>query len=225
GTAPGGGTAYLPPIAPSDFIDVSSHQSWLTQADYKAMYAAGIKTAVIKLSEYTTYKNPFAATQISYARNAGMKIAAYHYAWFTNPSEAANEAKYFANYAKALGLPSDTLMVDDYEEGYAVNSAGDKVADLNAFRNTLAQQGYPNVINYSYKAITGLDNIVDTNRISTKDIWMAQYPNEANPAAARALQYNSEFAAWQYSASKYFTGLSQNKPLDISIDYTGRFTN
>lgn len=225
GTAPGGGTAYLPPIAPSDFIDVSSHQSWLTQADYKAMYAAGIKTAVIKLSEYTTYKNPYAATQISYARNAGMKIAAYHYAWFTNSTEAAIEATYFANYAKVLGLPSDTVMVDDYEEGYAVNSSGDKVADLNAFRNTLAQQGYSNVVNYSYKAITGSGNIVDTDRLNTKDIWLAQYPNEANPAAARALQYNSEFAAWQYSASKYFTGLSQNKPLDISIDYTGRFTN
>ena len=189
------------------------------------MYAAVIKTAVIKLSEYTTYKNPYAATQISYARNAGMKIAAYHYAWFTNSTEAAIEATYFANYAKVLGLPSDTVMVDDYEEGYAVNSSGDKVADLNAFRNTLAQQGYSNVVNYSYKAITGSGNIVDTDRLNTKDIWLAQYPNEANPAAARALQYNSEFAAWQYSASKYFTGLSQNKPLDISIDYTGRFTN
>lgn len=222
--APGGGTPYLPP-APSDFIDVSSNQSTLTQADFRAMYAAGIKTAVVKLSEYTTYKNPFAATQISYARNAGMKIAAYHYAWFTSPAEAANEANYFAAYARILGLAGDTVMVDDYEEGYAVNSSGDKVGDLNAFRDTLAQQGYGNVVDYSYKSIIGSGNIVDTDRINSKDIWVAQYPNDADPAAARALQYNSEFAAWQYSSNKHFSGLSQDIPLDISIDYSGRFTN
>ncbi len=222
--APGGGTAYLAP-EPSDFIDVSSNQSDLTQADFNALHAAGIKTAVVKLSEYTTYKNPFAATQISYARNAGMKIAVYHYAWFTNQAEATNEANYFANYAQTLGLPSDTVMVDDYEVNYAVDSSGDKVADLDTFRSTLAQRGYGNVVDYSYQSIIGPGNIVDTNRISPNDIWIAQYPNNTNPAAARALQYNSQFAAWQYSSNKYFSGLSRSIPLDVSIDYSGRFTN
>jgi len=222
--APGGGTSFVP-ADQKDFIDVASYQSYLTQNDYYRMRDAGIKGVVVKLTEAASYQNPFAATQIAYARNAGMKIAAYHYAWFSNSPDAATEARYFAAYAKRLGLPGDTVMVDDFEQSEIVNAGGDKVSYINSFRSALAGQGYGNVVDYSYQNVTGPGKVVDTNRLNAQNIWIAQYPNNSNPDAARALKYNTTFAAWQYSSQKHFNGLSNNGSIDISIDYTGRFTN
>lgn len=37
----------------TDAVDVASHQSWMTQADFNALKAQGVKTIVVKLTEGT----------------------------------------------------------------------------------------------------------------------------------------------------------------------------
>ena len=63
-----------------DAVDISSHQSWMVQADFNAIKAAGVKTIIIKLTEGTGYTNPYASSQIQMAKSAGLNIAVYHYA-------------------------------------------------------------------------------------------------------------------------------------------------
>ncbi len=90
-----------------DAVDISSHQSWMVQADFNAIKAAGVKTVIIKLTEGTGYINPYASSQIQMAKSAGLNIAVYHYATLqgANSQDAGNslavqEANYFANTAK-----------------------------------------------------------------------------------------------------------------------------
>ncbi|WP_396425274.1 GH25 family lysozyme [Lactococcus cremoris] len=108
-----------------DAVDISSHQSWMVQADFNAIKAAGVKTIIIKLTEGTEYTNPYASSQIQMAKSAGLNIAVYHYATLKGADKqnvadslAVQEANYFANTAKKLGLSTNIVMIMDCEQPY-----------------------------------------------------------------------------------------------------------
>lgn len=90
------GTAGLPKM---DVVDVSSNNGNISVASFKKMHQYGVDAVIVKLTEATSYRNPYAATQIANAKAAGLKIGAYHYSWYTSSSSAKSEAKYFTNYA------------------------------------------------------------------------------------------------------------------------------
>lgn len=71
-----------------DAVDVASHQSWMTQADFNALKSAGVKTIVVKLTEGTWYTNPYAKSHMQMARNAGLNVATYHFV--ENPANIQN---------------------------------------------------------------------------------------------------------------------------------------
>lgn len=100
-----------------DFIDVASYQSDLSVSDYEYMKKQGITGVVVKLTEATTYKNPYAKTQIENAKKAGLKVSTYHFSRYTTKSGAEKEAEFYAKVAKELKLSSDTIMVNDLEVG------------------------------------------------------------------------------------------------------------
>jgi len=114
------GTSGLPRM---DVVDVSSNNGTISVADYKKMQNYGVKAVIVKLSEADSYKNPYAKSQITNAKEAGLQVGAYHYSWYASKADAQAEAKYFTNYAASLELPKDTLMVDDLEESYTKNSS------------------------------------------------------------------------------------------------------
>lgn len=62
-----------------DFIDVSSHNGSISVASYQTMKKYGVKGVVVKLTEATSYKNPYAKEQIANAKKAGLNVSAYHY--------------------------------------------------------------------------------------------------------------------------------------------------
>lgn len=72
----------------------------------------------MKLTEFTTYRNPYAKSQINNAKAAGLVVHAYHYSWFTSTAKAKAEAQYFAKYADELNLGSDAIMFNDIEDQY-----------------------------------------------------------------------------------------------------------
>lgn len=105
-----------------DFIDVSSWNNNLKVSDYVKIKNYGIKSVIVKLTEATSYQNPYAADQIKNAHAAGLKVHVYHYSWFTSVAAARREAEYFAALAKKLQLSSSTIMVNDIEEPKIINS-------------------------------------------------------------------------------------------------------
>ncbi|MCL2681557.1 MAG: N-acetylmuramoyl-L-alanine amidase, partial [Streptococcaceae bacterium] len=213
-----------------DAVDIASYQSWMKQADFNQLKVQGIKTIVIKLTEGTTYTNPYAKSQISMAKAAGLNVAVYHFSTFGvhNTSQAAAdaqaiaEAKYFASVAKADGLPSNTVMINDAEYTSGGAPLFDWTISSQKFVNQLKASGFSNGKHYT-SASWAVDytGYMEPRILGAKNMWIAQYLY-GKPSASN-LQ-NTKFGAWQYTSQMYFTNFSSHQPVDVSIDYSSFFT-
>ncbi|MGQ4573642.1 GW dipeptide domain-containing protein [Leuconostoc pseudomesenteroides] len=202
------GTSGLPRM---DVVDVSSNNGNISVTSFEKMHKYGVSAAIVKLTEATSYRNPYAAQQIANAKRAGLKVGAYHYSWYTSPSSAQAEAKYFTNYAKSLNLSSDTLMVDDLEDTYTKKN--NVTNNAKAFNTQLKLSGYTNTSTYtglSYKNETGLN----FSYIGNTRVWMAQYPFTPSGSSL----WNTTYGMWQWNSNTTFPGVSGT--FDVSIDYT-----
>ncbi|HDT7984186.1 TPA: SH3-like domain-containing protein, partial [Enterococcus faecalis] len=220
--------AYGDPISiteanrpPKNFIDVSSWNGSLSVANYQTMKSYGIGGVVVKMTEATTYQNPERFAQVQNANAVGIKVSAYHYSHFTTKDQAIKEANYFADTAINTGLPKDTLMVNDAEEGSMNN--GQLTANSIAFANQLKARGFTNVLHYSMAAWF-TEGVLSPTQLGTENIWIAQYPFE--PTADQLWHKNEGYAAWQWSSLLTIPGVDIGVGVfDINADYTGRFTS
>ncbi len=131
----------------TDFIDVSSHNGPITVEQFKKIKSYGIKAVIVKVTEYTTYINPYARTQVSNARAAGMRVGGYHYSWYENENEAKAEANYFAKNASDVGLTKADVMINDLEEN-SISANPNHTKNAQAFENQLKLLGYSNIQHY-----------------------------------------------------------------------------
>ena len=122
-----------------DAVEVSSWQDWMTQDDFNRLKQLGVKAIIVKLTDGSGYVNPAAENQIKFARNAGLTVAAYHFAEFKNQNDARHEANHFADIMQRFGLGANTVAVADVESNNV--RYGNAVNDLNAFWSTLSQRG------------------------------------------------------------------------------------
>ena len=198
-----------------DFIDVASYQSDLSVKDYEYMKKHGVTGVVVKLTEGTSYKNPYAQTQIENAKKAGLKVSTYHYSHFLTKEGAEAEAAYYAAEAKRLNLPSNTIMVNDIEENFNAFSTQNSIF----FANKLKDLGYPTTMHYSY-ASAFERGLLASEMLGAKNLWIAQYPYQ--PSDKNIL--HTAHSAWQWSSSMKFTEI-KNKTFDVNMDHTGMFSN
>ncbi|MDI6666871.1 GH25 family lysozyme [Leuconostoc falkenbergense] len=204
-------TAGAPGLPRMDVVDVSSNNGNISVASFKKMHQYGVNAVIVKLTEATSYRNPYAATQIANAKAAGLRIGAYHYSWYTSQSSAQSEAKYFTNYAKSLKLSSDTLMVDDLEDTYTMTN--NVTSNAKAFNTQLKAAGFSNTSLYTglyYKNTTGLN----FSYIGNARAWIAQYPFTPSSTSL----WNTTYGMWQWNSNTSFPGVSGT--FDVSIDYT-----
>ena len=151
---------------------------------------------VVKLTEGTSYINPYASSQIANARAAGIKVSAYHYAHYTSAAGAQEEARYFANAARSFGLEASTVMVNDMEESSMVNNINNNVQ---AWQDEMRRQGYSNLIHYtmaSWLDIRG--GQVYTARFGINNFWVAHYAKGytyMTQEEAKSLNYYANAAA------------------------------
>lgn len=204
-----------------DFIDIASYQNWMTQADFNQLKKLGVKGVCVKLTEATSYRNPYAKTQIAMAKKAGLVVSTYHYSRFSSVAAAKAEANYYAAFAKELGLASTTLMVNDAEDPDMNPTQVDATITSLAFKNQLAANGYSNVVHYCSASWVGNTSYMEPQKLGAENFWVAQYLY-GKPSSSRLLHTGN--AAWQYTSQMYYSGLSKSAPIDTSIDYKGRFT-
>ena len=121
----------------SYFIDISSHNGVISVSEFLSLKSQGITGVVVKLTEGTSYTNPYASSQISNAQAAGLKVSAYHYSHYETAAEAKAEAQYFVSVAKSLGLSSSTVMVNDMEASEMLN--GDINANTQAWKEEMTR--------------------------------------------------------------------------------------
>ncbi|KRL26185.1 hypothetical protein FD27_GL001323 [Limosilactobacillus frumenti DSM 13145] len=194
-----------------DAVDVSGFQAGLTYNNFVSLKNAGVKTAIVKLTEGTYYTNPYDGQQVTNARNAGLNVQVYHYAKFNSWNAAVSEANYLANEMNHLGLSSNTMIYADMEDNSTkyVGIAN----NLNGFWQQLNNRGFTNHGVYastSYDATYNVSSTVGRNRT-----WIAQYLY--NPTYST----NQNYGAWQFNSHGRIAGY--NGDLDISVDYHGLF--
>ncbi|WP_051673281.1 GBS Bsp-like repeat-containing protein [Streptococcus macedonicus] len=131
----------------SYFIDISSHNGVISVTEFLSLKSQGITGVVVKLTEGTSYTNPYASSQISNAQAAGLKVSAYHYSHYETAAEAKAEAQYFVSVAKSLGLSSSTVMVNDMESSEMLN--GDINVSTRAWKEEMNRLGYGDLVYYT----------------------------------------------------------------------------
>ncbi|NQG96932.1 hypothetical protein HO675_02285 [Streptococcus suis] len=208
------------------FIDVSSHNNYLSVEDYQKLSASGVAGVVVKLTEGTSYKNPFAQSQVSNALAAGLKVSVYHYSHFTSASDARAEATYFVEEARRLGLPNTTLMVNDIEE---YKTRANINSNMKEWEKRMRELGFTNTIHYTGaswldKNSLGIVGPIDTSLFGAENFWVAQYPyiNGMSPETAIQMSLHSQTAAWQFTSKAKLLPTHSN--FDLNLDYSGRFT-
>ena len=225
---PSGQTARSNPqadIKGSSFVDVSSHNGYISVEDYRQLAAKGVGGVVVKLTEGTTYTNPFAESQVKNAQEAGLQVSTYAFSHYTSDSEARAEARYYAAFANRLGLPKNTVMVNDMEDPKMQNGINQHTQ---AWADEMRKHGYKNLMYYTSASWVDQNNLrqkgpVNTALFGLDNFWIAQYPAPKLSANdARSLKYNSRSGAWQFTSQAEL--LAGKHVFDQSIDYSGRFT-
>jgi len=165
-------------VQPKTFVDVSSHNGSISVNDYRTLANKGVGGVVVKLTEGTTYRNPYAGEQARNAQSAGLQVSAYAFSHYTSEEQARAEARHFISEARNLNLPKNTVMVNDMEDA--------KMKD-NINRNTLAwademrKNGYTNLMYYTSASWIDENNLrgkgpVKTAQFGLENFWVAQYP-------------------------------------------------
>ena len=213
-------------VKKSTFVDVSSHNGHISKEDYQHLAEKGVNGIVVKLTEGTSYKNPYAASQTQNAQAAGMQVSAYAFSHYTNEAEARAEARYFAEEARRLSFPSSTVMVNDIEDSDMRPNIN---ATTQAWADEMRRMGFSNLMYYTSASWLDRNNLrtkgpIQTEQFGLENFWVAQYPTSKLSADnAKTLKYNSEAGAWQFTSQAEL--LLGRHVFDQSVDYTGRFTN
>ena len=213
-------------VKKSTFVDVSSHNGHISKEDYQHLAEKGVNGIVVKLTEGTSYKNPYAASQTHNAQAVGMQVSAYAFSHYTNEAEARAEARYFAEEARRLNLPSSTVMVNDIEDSDMRPNIN---ATTQAWADEMRRMGFSNLMYYTSASWLDRNNLrtkgpIQTEKFGLENFWVAQYPTSKLSADdAKILKYNSEAGAWQFTSQAEL--LPGRHVFDQSVDYTGRFTN
>lgn len=187
-------------------MDVSSYQpsiNWQTQ------YNRGARFSYNKVSEGTSYLNPYRNAQNTGARNVGMYAGGYHFA-LPSVSSGAEQARYFVNNGGGWRNDGKTLpgLLDVEYNPY--RSLGNQCYNMS---QTQMRTWIRDFIN-TYKSMTGVSPTIYTNT----NWWNACVGNttEFSSSALHIANYSSSRGAlpsgwsdhtiWQYSDAGIFPG-------------------
>ena len=208
-------TAFLLPTAThaarTDMVDVSSYNGPMTVSNYTDMRNNyGVKSAVVKLTEGTYYKQPYAVADLANAKTAGLYINGYYFCRYTNVASAKAEAQYACDYAKQVGLPVTSVLAMDIEapqQRYLGKSAN--AVCINAAFQVIEANGYrPDV----YSMASWGDKVIPWSMIK----WVASYPRDTEH-----LHY-THGNAQQWTSTQQFNGSYGD--FDVSELFTDYYT-
>ena len=183
-------------MAHSIIVDTSSFQSD-SLAFFKTLKYHGVSGAIVKLSEGVKYTSPKAADQIANAYKVFGVVAAYHF-WHG----ASNEAAYFLDKVKKMGLDKTTWLAIDVE---AADLPSDCTSGINRFLSYLYSNGYHNLLVYGSASWFKEGRIKQANLHKYAKLWVASY-GTSKPGLDNT-------AIWQFTDN--FKGLR----VDASYDF------
>lgn len=184
-------------------IDVSNHQG---NINWSSVKAAGIEVAYIKATEANYYKDPYLKANYQGARSNGIKVGLYHF--FRGNKNAREQAEYFINYLKEVGITEyDCKLCLDIE-----TTEGQDRTTL----TTMAIEFLERV-----KELTGKEVMIYTgpsfandnldNRLSKYPCWVAHY-GVSKPMSTNI--WGNNYVGHQYSSKGQINGVNGNCDVD-----------
>ncbi|KAB1953818.1 LysM peptidoglycan-binding domain-containing protein [Lactiplantibacillus plantarum] len=179
-----------------DMVDVSNNNGYMSTAEYVSMRNEfGVKALTVKISEGTTFKDGYAASNIANGQAAGLYVNGYHFAHYKTKARAIAEADYAGQAAKAAGLPVGAVLATDVESAEEQGILSQATNDRNnaAFMKEIQKFGYRADI---YTSGSWANNKMT---IKGKTGWIASYPYVVS-----GKNWYSTNHAWQWSSTAKF---------------------
>ena len=213
-------------------VDLASYQS-------ASVSYTGAKFAIVKLTQGTDDLNPEASAQIKSAKANRLLVGGYFYANHGNSvSRARSEAKQAVAKAIALGIPEDSYIADDFEQGSGNSVSGGVQANTDAILAAMQEiksAGYQPLI---YSGAFVLRNHMSITRIVKSYgtcLWVASYKVSGRQDYADFNYFPSMdgVAIWQFTDNykgynvdgnialidlKISSGSSQSKTTNKSVE-------
>jgi lysozyme len=186
-------------------IDLSDNNAGLTtEAEFTALYAAGVREVIHKLTEGIGHVDPLYAKRMPLARAAGMAWGAYHFC--TSDAIAAQQAFYLKTIGSGPILSLSRIALDaEPNRGATIQPAQaalfsvamDKVLGFQAYR-------YGNSSVLEYKIEGWHDG----------PLWWAKYGPEPTVELFKSLGLDpNNLKLWQETGSGHIAG---HGPVDLS---------
>ncbi|MDO7805311.1 GH25 family lysozyme [Lactiplantibacillus pentosus] len=178
-----------------DMVDVSNNNGYMSTAEYTSMRNEfGVKALTVKVSEGTTFKDGYAASNIANGQAAGLYVNGYHFAHYATKAQAIVEADFAGQTAKAAGLPVGAVLATDVE-AEEQNNQSKATNDRNnvAFMKEIQKFGYRTDI---YTSGSWANNKMT---VKGKTGWIASYPYVVS-----GKNWYSTNHAWQWSSTAKF---------------------
>ncbi|MCT0161792.1 LysM peptidoglycan-binding domain-containing protein [Lactiplantibacillus pentosus] len=178
-----------------DMVDVSNNNGYMSTTEYVSMRNEfGVKALTVKISEGTTFKDGYAASNIANGQAAGLYVNGYHFAHYKTKAQAIAEADFAGKTAKAAGLPVGAVLATDVE-AEEQNNQSKATNDRNnaAFMKEIQKFGYRADI---YTSGSWANSKMT---IKGKTGWIAAYPYVVS-----GKNWYSTNHAWQWSSTAKF---------------------
>ncbi len=184
--------------------DVSSYQHPGGVAiNWSAVRAQGARFAFVKVSEGSSYTNPYYSTDIRHARAAGLYVAGYHFARPRLPlSTATSDARKFASLMGNVLQPGYLPPVLDMETRGSL-SAANATAWMRTFLVALQTATGRTPMIYS-GAWFWQGYLGNPKGFSKYPLWAAQYTKGIGPNLFGDFTYSS---FWQYTDAARVNGI------------------
>lgn len=194
-------------------IDISH---WQGEIDWEKVAAEGIKHVFLKMSEGGTYTDPNFVTNWNAAKNAGLKVNAYHYFRALNSTPEEQFANIKRNLLSVGFDPAMNGLAIDVEAGGNESASKDIMADHLHMLLNLLNCDLLDVKPIIYCSPTYWDSDINWEKydFSVYPLWVANW-NVDEPHLPKSWEQSGKsWSCWQYSSKGKVDGIRGDVDLD-----------
>jgi len=153
-------------------IDISSNNG--RNIDFHKVKKSGVEFVYIKVSQGTTYVNPYAKLHASEAKAAGLLVGAYAFLSPTKTGHGADEADYFLKHARECGLLSKGCLrpVADIEITHRAAGKPSRQYDYAFLDRVIAKE---KIKPFIYTGSWFWDGVLHARNAHGCPLWLAAY--------------------------------------------------
>lgn len=190
-------------------IDISRYQGEISVDNWKSVMADGYTFAIIRAGygREITQMDMYFEDNYTKARQAGMKLGAYHYSYAQTVEQAKAEARVMLKWLE--GKHFEYPIAYDIEDSSQLGLGGLTDRIIDAYCSILEKEGYE-VMVYSYSRF--LQRRVSRSTLANRSVWLAHTRTvNANKV------YTGPYDIWQHSHTGRVNGIYGN--IDLNVSY------